>query len=267
MKFGCTEAIGEARAFHNVNPQAVQTEGYRSVVATVTATEATELLLIWRPEDVVVLRHAYERAQQAKLKYLMRHAQYQSCSSDSLKNLSKFMCRVFLPEGEVVVREGEVADSVYLVVAGKLAVTVRAVPGRLSAISVFLLKSILYGAFVWAHRALNDPKRRFPARAGNTTGEPGNVVLRSSGTCAVASSNGSVTMAACNDSPEEHSDGGAGDRSSTLWKFPSSGPLSPPPPPPPPPGSCHGCQVDCCVVPRKVRNCLVRASRQSSRLR
>jgi hypothetical protein len=43
--------------------------------------------------------------------------------------------------------------------------TVRAVPGRLSALSVFLLKSILYGAFVWARRALNSPKRRFPARA------------------------------------------------------------------------------------------------------
>jgi hypothetical protein len=36
----------------------------------------------------------------------------------------------------------------------------------LSALSVFLLKSILYGAFVWARRALNGPKRRFPARAG-----------------------------------------------------------------------------------------------------
>jgi hypothetical protein len=44
--------------------------------------------------------------------------------------------------------------------------TVRAVPGRLSAISVFLCKSVLYGAFVWARRALNRPKRRFPARAG-----------------------------------------------------------------------------------------------------
>ena len=39
-------------------------------------------------------------------------------------------------------------------------------PGRLSAISVFLCKSILYGAFVWARRALNSRKRRFPARAG-----------------------------------------------------------------------------------------------------
>jgi hypothetical protein len=48
---------------------------------------------------------------------------------------------------------------------GPTPATVRAVPGRLSAISVFLLKSILYGAFVWAHRTLNDPKRRFPARA------------------------------------------------------------------------------------------------------
>ena len=44
--------------------------------------------------------------------------------------------------------------------------TVRAAQGRLSAICVFLWKSILYGAFVWACRALNSPKRRFPARAG-----------------------------------------------------------------------------------------------------
>jgi hypothetical protein len=43
--------------------------------------------------------------------------------------------------------------------------TVRARPGRLSALSVFLLKSILYGAFVWARRVLNRQKRRFPARA------------------------------------------------------------------------------------------------------
>jgi hypothetical protein len=38
-------------------------------------------------------------------------------------------------------------------------------PGRLSAISFFLCKSGLYGAFVWARRALNSRKRRFPARA------------------------------------------------------------------------------------------------------
>ena len=43
--------------------------------------------------------------------------------------------------------------------------TVRARPGRLSALSVSRSKSILHGFFVWAHRALNRPKRRFPARA------------------------------------------------------------------------------------------------------
>jgi hypothetical protein len=37
--------------------------------------------------------------------------------------------------------------------------------GRLSALSVFLCKSILYGAFVWVRRALKHQKRRFPARA------------------------------------------------------------------------------------------------------
>ena len=44
-------------------------------------------------------------------------------------------------------------------------VSVRAAPGRLSALGVFLCKSVLYGAFVWARRALNRQKRRFPARA------------------------------------------------------------------------------------------------------
>jgi hypothetical protein len=36
---------------------------------------------------------------------------------------------------------------------------------RLSALSVFLCKSIFYDAFVWDRRALNSQKRRFPARA------------------------------------------------------------------------------------------------------
>ena len=37
--------------------------------------------------------------------------------------------------------------------------------GRLSALSVLLCKSVLYWAIVWARRALNGRKRRFPARA------------------------------------------------------------------------------------------------------
>ena len=38
-------------------------------------------------------------------------------------------------------------------------------PGRLSALCVFLCKSVFYGVFVWARRALNSQKWRFPARA------------------------------------------------------------------------------------------------------
>jgi hypothetical protein len=38
-------------------------------------------------------------------------------------------------------------------------------PGRLSALSIFLCKPIFYGAFVWARRALNGLKWRFPAQA------------------------------------------------------------------------------------------------------
>ena len=44
-------------------------------------------------------------------------------------------------------------------------------PGCLSALSVFLYKSVFYGAFVWARRALNSRKRRFPARAKSMDGK------------------------------------------------------------------------------------------------
>ena len=43
--------------------------------------------------------------------------------------------------------------------------TVRARSGRLSALCAFHSKSDLFGAFVWACRALNTPKWWFPARA------------------------------------------------------------------------------------------------------
>ena len=43
------------------------------------------------------------------------------------------------------------------------AAAVRARPGRLSGLSVSHSKSVLYGAFVWARRALSSQKRRFPA--------------------------------------------------------------------------------------------------------
>jgi hypothetical protein len=57
------------------------------------------------------------------------------------------------------------SDSPQVLRGGRLRVTVRAVLGRLSAIIVFLFRSVLHGAFVWARRALNSQKRRFPARA------------------------------------------------------------------------------------------------------
>jgi hypothetical protein len=41
--------------------------------------------------------------------------------------------------------------------------TVRTRLGRLSGLGALHSKSILYGAFEWARRALNSPKRRFPA--------------------------------------------------------------------------------------------------------
>jgi hypothetical protein len=45
-------------------------------------------------------------------------------------------------------------------------------PGRSSALSVFLCKSVFYGAFVWTRRVLNSQKRRFPARAVNVAFSP-----------------------------------------------------------------------------------------------
>jgi hypothetical protein len=47
----------------------------------------------------------------------------------------------------------------------RLSDAVRARPGRLGALSVSRGKSVLYGAFVWARGAFNNPNRRFPTRA------------------------------------------------------------------------------------------------------
>jgi hypothetical protein len=49
--------------------------------------------------------------------------------------------------------------------AASSALTVRALPGRLSAHSGFYSKYSLYGALAWGRRALKSPRRRFPARA------------------------------------------------------------------------------------------------------
>ena len=84
-----------------------------------------------------------------------------------------------------------------------------------------------------------------------TTGAAGRLALRSSGTCADVALNHTVTMAACSSSSADDNANEATTAPSTLWSFPKSAPLPPPPPPPPPPGTCHGCQVDCCAVPRK----------------
>ena len=47
---------------------------------------------------------------------------------------------------------------------------VRDLSGRLSALRAFHSKSVLYGAFVWARRALNGPKRRQLAARRVTAG-------------------------------------------------------------------------------------------------
>jgi hypothetical protein len=54
-------------------------------------------------------------------------------------------------------------------------------PERISGLSVFLWKSILYGAFVWAHRALNRPKRPFLARAVGPAALAADFVHRAAG--------------------------------------------------------------------------------------
>jgi hypothetical protein len=55
---------------------------------------------------------------------------------------------------------------IFGVQVNNLQTTVWAAQWRLSDLNVFNRKPVLRGAFVWACRALNIPKRRLPARAG-----------------------------------------------------------------------------------------------------
>ena len=58
---------------------------------------------------------------------------------------------------------------------------VRACPGHLSGLSISLWKYVVYVAFVWARRALNSPKWRFLARAGDAGGHTATGVLGAAG--------------------------------------------------------------------------------------
>jgi hypothetical protein len=70
----------------------------------------------------------------------------------TLRSMAK-PCAIFVPEGAAF--EGV---ELHYCPPGR--------PGRLSALSVLYSKSVMYVAsVVWARRALNDPKRRFLARA------------------------------------------------------------------------------------------------------
>ena len=67
-------------------------------------------------------------------------------------------------DGETILEDGDriaIADA-----------TVRALRGRLSALRVSHSISVLYGAFVWACRVLNNQKWYFPARAGGALPRP-----------------------------------------------------------------------------------------------
>jgi hypothetical protein len=84
------------------------------------------------------------------------------------------------PPGGPTARGGRVRSKFYYnkgMISQKLGETiVRALQGWLSGLSVFLCNSVLCGGFVWEHRALNRPKRPFPARADQgvwPTGVPG----------------------------------------------------------------------------------------------
>ena len=86
--------------------------------------------------------------------------------------------------------------------------------------------------------------RQFPGNAEgqlwtwNTNGTASSLVLKHTGACVDATAAGDrLALSAC---------GGA-----TEWSFPASGPQTAPPGPAPPGKQCHGCQDNCCVVPRK----------------
>ena len=75
----------------------------------------------------------------------------------------------------------------------------------------------------------------------NTNGTADALVLKHTGNCANVAANNPedrLTLDACGSTTE------------TTWSFPPSGPQLGPPAPPPG-DHCHGCQDNCCVVPRK----------------
>jgi hypothetical protein len=94
-----------------------------------------------------------------------------ACAATRVPNSDKYAPKSIVGKAGDSVRvscdEGYTASGSGAAVCTNGTFTVRAAHGRLSAIRVFLWKSILYGAFVVACRVLNSPTRRFSARAGS----------------------------------------------------------------------------------------------------
>ena len=93
--------------------------------------------------------------------------------SDSMAALFDVMlpCHLY-PHTDMEARGLEAVRLLPALLDGSLQ-AVRARRGRLSALSVSHSKSVLYGGFVWARRALNSQKRRFLAPPGRCGTRPG----------------------------------------------------------------------------------------------
>lgn len=128
LKFQRGHMFGIERAFHNISAAAVKQRGMMTCSASVAAMADCQALIINQPEHIVALEAAFKKSQSFKIALLQQMAHYKHCGDAVLRDISKSLTRRSCSQGTVLVKQGDVASSVFFCISGKLTVFQQSAP-------------------------------------------------------------------------------------------------------------------------------------------
>jgi len=106
--------------FHNTDPEKLVKEGPKEPEHTIMAIEATTTMVIRNLQHIHWLKESYDADIDLKVKQLRQIPNYKSYSC--LRDLAVHCRRMWIPEGDVFLKEGDLAEQVHYVVSGKVAI-------------------------------------------------------------------------------------------------------------------------------------------------
>lgn len=123
--FAPGDDFGSARAFHNIDSTAVQAEGFRFVSHTVQATADVLSVVVSQLPMLQMISTVYKQNIDDKIAFMKTLVGYKGSSEGSLVAMARLMKRRWIPEGKIVVKEGDEPENVHFCVDGQLKVVKR----------------------------------------------------------------------------------------------------------------------------------------------